>query len=271
MSKEQELPDYLQAFDRLVHIMDDLREKCPWDREQTFESLRKLTIEEAYELAEAIVKKDMEEIRTETGDLLLHIVFYAKLAREENAFTLAEMINTLCEKLIYRHPHVFGETEASTAEQVLENWEDLKLKENNHKNRSVLSGVPATLPALTKAMRIQEKVSGIGFDWEKKEEIWDKLDEEVREVKEVLAETPERQDRQKLEEEFGDLLFTVVNAARLYGVEPEIALERSNLKFISRFQEMEERIKENGKTLKESTLGEMEKEWNKAKENDERS
>ncbi len=270
MSKEQELPDHLQAFDRLVHIMDELREKCPWDRVQTFESLRKLTIEEAYELAEAIVRKDMNEIKTETGDLLLHIVFYARLADEEKAFTLAEMINALCEKLIYRHPHVFGETEAATAQQVLENWEDLKLKENNKKNRSVLSGVPSALPALTKAMRIQEKVSGVGFDWEKKEEVWNKLDEELGEVKEVLEENPADPDKQKLEEEFGDLLFTVINAARLYGIEPEIALERTNLKFIRRFREMEERLRHNGKTLKESSLDEMENEWNQAKKNDER-
>ncbi len=265
MSQKQDLPDYLQAFDRLVHIMDELREKCPWDREQTFESLRKLTIEEAYELAEAIVKKDMDEIKTETGDLLLHIVFYAKLADEQKAFTLAEMINALCEKLIYRHPHVFGEVEAATAEQVLENWEDLKLKENNKKNRSVLSGVPATLPALTKAMRIQEKVSGIGFDWEKREEVWNKLDEEVKEVKEVIGNDPEHPDMARLEEEFGDVLFTVINAARLYGIEPEIALERTNLKFMQRFQEMEKQIRNNGKTLKGSSLEEMEEEWEKAK------
>ncbi len=265
MSQKQDLPDYLQAFDRLVHIMDELREKCPWDREQTFESLRKLTIEEAYELAEAIVKKDMDEIKTETGDLLLHIVFYAKLADEQKAFTLAEMINALCEKLIYRHPHVFGEVEATTAGQVLENWEDLKLKENNKKNRSVLSGVPATLPALTKAMRIQEKVSGIGFDWEKREEVWNKLDEEVKEVKEVIGKDPEHPDMARLEEEFGDVLFTVINAARLYGIEPEIALERTNLKFMQRFQEMEKQIRNNGKTLKESSLEEMEEEWEKAK------
>ncbi len=269
MNNNQNLPDYLQAFDRLVHIMDDLREKCPWDREQTFESLRKLTIEEVYELAEAIVKKDMEEIKIETGDLLLHIVFYAKLGQEENAFTLAELINTLCEKLIYRHPHVYGEVQADTAAQVLENWEHLKLKEKNNKNHSVLSGVPSSLPAMIKALRIQEKVSGIGFDWEKREEVWKKIDEEIEEVKEQAADNKNPQDKEKLETEFGDLLFSVINAARLYGVDPEIALERSNAKFVRRFTEVENRAREAGRKLPDMSLPEMEALWDKAKKNEE--
>ncbi len=269
--KKEQLPAHLEAFDRLVRIMDELREKCPWDREQTFESLRKLTIEEAYELADAIVRHDPEDIKGETGDLLLHVVFYAKLASEEGAFTLPEMIHALCDKLVYRHPHVFGEVEAATAQQVLENWEELKLKEKkkkkDQKDRSVLSGVPPALPPLTKALRIQEKVSGIGFDWERKEEIWEKLEEEVREVREVLDRPgPEEEKKKALEEEFGDLLFTVVNAARLYGVEPEIALERSNLKFIERFTKMEEELRSQGMTLKGSTLEEKEAAWQKVKD-----
>ncbi len=262
---KQELPDYLQAFNRLVHIMDDLREKCPWDREQTFESLRKLTIEEAYELAEAIVKKDREEIKIETGDLLLHIVFYARLAREENAFTLSEMINALCEKLIYRHPHVYGEVKASTAAQVLDNWEHLKLKEKNNKKGSVLSGVPSSLPSMVKALRIQEKVSGIGFDWRNRKEIWDKLDEEILEVREQITNTRNAGPQEKLETEFGDLLFTIINAARLYDVDPDIALERSNRKFIRRFQQMEKTGKKNGKPLADMSREEMETLWEQAK------
>ncbi len=262
------LPAHLAAFDRLVKIMDELREKCPWDREQTFESLRRLTIEEAYELADAIVRRDLQEIKKETGDLLLHVVFYAKLASEEGAFTLEEMIHALCDKLVYRHPHVFGEVQAETARQVLENWEDLKLKEekeNGKKNRSVLAGVPQALPPLTKAFRIQEKVSGIGFDWERKEEIWEKLQEEVAEVQEAAREEDGEVRKKKLEEEFGDLLFTVVNAARLYGVEPEIALERTNMKFIRRFQEMEQTLTGHGKSLREASLDEMEAAWQQAK------
>ncbi len=268
MNHSQELPDYLQAFDRLVHIMDDLREKCPWDRDQTFESLRKLTIEEAYELAEAIIKKDREEIKIETGDLLLHIVFYAKLAQEENAFTLAELINTLCEKLIYRHPHVYGDVKAQTAAQVLENWEQLKLKEKNNHKKSVLSGVPSSLPAMIKAMRIQEKVSGIGFDWKQKEDVWEKIDEEIEEVKEQAAVKDDPLRQKKLETEFGDLLFAVINAARLYGVDPEIALERSNLKFMRRFTEMENMTKQGNKTLSDLSLKEMDALWEKTKENE---
>ncbi|HHJ10073.1 MAG TPA: nucleoside triphosphate pyrophosphohydrolase [Bacteroidetes bacterium] len=268
MNNSQELPDYLQAFDRLVHIMDDLREKCPWDREQTFESLRKLTIEEAYELADAIVKKDMEEIKIETGDLLLHIVFYAKLAQEENAFTLAEIINTLCEKLIYRHPHVYGDTKANTAAKVLENWEHLKLKEKNNKKHSVLSGVPSSLPAMIKALRIQEKVSGIGFDWENREDVWKKLDEEIREVKEQAADKESSLQKEQLETEFGDLLFSVINAARLYGVDPEVALERTNAKFIRRFTEMENMTRQEKKTFSDLSLKEMDALWEKTKENE---
>jgi XTP/dITP diphosphohydrolase len=255
---ENKQKDYLEAFDRLITIMDELREKCPWDREQTFESLRKLTIEETYELAGAIVEKDMDEIRVELGDLLLHIVFYAKLAREQHAFTLAEMINGLCDKLIYRHPHVYGETKVKDAGEVIENWENLKLKEGK---RSVLSGVPESLPALTKAFRIQEKVGGVGFDWNEKSETWDKVKEEIGEI-ETELDTPESVNHQeKLELEFGDLLFSLVNAARRYGLDPEIALERSNRKFIRRFKHMEEISRKNKSDLKSLTLDEMEDLW----------
>lgn len=257
---DQEKKDYLEAFDRLVRIMDDLREKCPWDREQTFETLRRLTIEETYELAGAIVEQDMDEIRVELGDLLLHIVFYARLAREQKAFTLAEMINTLCDKLIYRHPHVYGETEVKNSGEVLQNWEKLKLREGN---KSVLSGVPASLPALTKAFRIQEKAGGIGFDWSEKEEVWEKVKEEFSELEEVMV---HGEKSGNLEDEFGDLLFSMVNAGRLYGLDPEIALERSNRKFIRRFKEMEALSRENGKELGSLTLEEMEDLWIKAKQ-----
>jgi len=266
VKKEQELPDYLKAFDRLVRIMDELREKCPWDREQTFESLRKLTIEEVYELADAIVKKDMEDIKIEIGDLLLHIVFYARLAREQGAFTLAEMINTLCEKLIYRHPHVYGDVKATTAAQVIENWEHLKLKEKNNKNNhSVLSGVPPALPSMVKATRIQEKVSGIGFDWKRREEIWDKINEEITEVKEQVEISNPAASQNNLETEFGDLFFTVVNAARLYGIDPDIALEKSNNKFIRRFQRIEKLSKEKGSDLSGLSPEEMNVLWEQAK------
>jgi len=260
-----------EKFLEFLEIIRRLRapDGCPWDREQTHESLKSYVIEEAYELVEAIDSGDDARIKEELGDVLLQIALHSQIASEQGAFDFGDVLEVISRKMIYRHPHVFGETEASTAEQVLQNWEDLKLKENNKKNRSVLSGVPAALPALTKALRIQEKVSGVGFDWDNKEEVWNKLDEELGEVKEVLEENPGDPDKQKLEEEFGDLLFTVINAARLYGVEPEIALERTNLKFMRRFQEMEERIRNNGKTLKESSLDEMEEEWNRAKENDE--
>ncbi|NOY36628.1 MAG: nucleoside triphosphate pyrophosphohydrolase [Chlorobi bacterium] len=258
------------AFDRLVTIMDELREQCPWDREQTFESLRKLTIEETYELAGAIVEKDMNEIRVELGDLLLHIVFYTRLAREQQAFTLAEMINGLCDKLIYRHPHVYGETQVKNAGEVMENWEKLKLKEGKN---SVLSGVPESLPALTKAFRIQEKVRGIGFDWTEKSEVWEKVKEEITEVKEALKENQQTKNPDNVELEFGDLLFSLVNAARLYGLDPEIALERSNRKFIRRFRQMEDISRNNGTELKALTLEEMEDLWRqtKAAEQEEKS
>lgn len=262
MDTKTEGKDYLAAFDRLVRIMDELREKCPWDREQTFESLRKLTIEETYELAGAIVEKDMEEIRIELGDLLLHIVFYARLAREQKAFTLAEMINGLCDKLVYRHPHVYGETEVRNAGEVVENWEKLKLKEGK---KSVLSGVPESLPALTKAFRIQEKAGGIGFDWKNKHEIWEKVKEEILETEKELVHSSTDKPSETMEEEFGDLLFSLVNAARLYGIDPEIALERSNRKFIRRFKQMEDFSRENGTELRKLTLEEMEDLWMKAK------
>lgn len=249
----------LKAFERLLHIMDELREKCPWDREQTLESLRNLTIEETYELADAIMDHDMEEVRKELGDLMLHIVFYSKIGAEEGVFDVADVLNGICDKLVFRHPHVFGDTKVKGSEEVLENWEELKMKEGN---RSVLSGVPVSLPAMIKAHRIQDKVRAVGFDWDEKEQVWDKVTEEINEVKYELM---NGQDKTKTEDEIGDLLFSIINAARLYDVEPETALERTNRKFIHRFKHLEKRALELGKSLKEMSLAEMEAIWQEAK------
>ena len=221
----------LDAFKELLAIMDQLREKCPWDKKQTLESLRKLTIEETYELGDAILKNDLQEVKKELGDLMLHIVFYAKIGSEKGEFDIADVLEGINKKLIYRHPHIFGDVEVNgSAEKVAENWEALKLKEKGG-NKRVLEGVPAAMPALVKANRIQEKVRGVGFDWEYKEQVWEKVKEEVDELSDEIN----RVDNDKIEAEFGDLLFAVVNAARLYGVDPEAALERTNLKFIKRF------------------------------------
>lgn len=239
--------------------MDELREKCPWDREQTLESLRNLTIEETYELADAIMDHDMEEVRKELGDLMLHIVFYSKIGAEEGVFDVADVLNGICDKLVFRHPHVFGDTKVKGSEEVLENWEELKMKEGN---RSVLSGVPVSLPAMIKAHRIQDKVRAVGFDWDEKEQVWDKVTEEINEVKYELM---NGQDKTKTEDEIGDLLFSIINAARLYDVEPETALERTNRKFIHRFKHLEKRALELGKSLKEMSLAEMEAIWQEAK------
>lgn len=253
--------EQLEAFGQLLDIMDELREKCPWDRKQTFESLRVQTIEESYELTEAILANDMDEVKKELGDLLLHIVFYAKMGSEQGKFDIADVINSLCQKLIYRHPHVFGDEKANSAEAVLQNWEQLKLKEKGRKP-SVLSGVPKSLPALVKAYRIQDKTHSVGFDWPEREQVWAKVEEELQEFKTELQTDPSSK---ATESEFGDLLFSLVNAARLYKINPENALDSTNLKFISRFNYLEEQIKENGKTLKDTTLEEMDQLWNEAK------
>ena len=260
--------EQLIAFNRLLTIMDELREQCPWDRKQTLESLRHLTIEETYELSDAILENDLPEIRKELGDLMLHNVFYARIASETQAFDVADVLNGICDKLIARHPHIYGDSEgntvkADTEEQVKQNWEQLKLKEGN---RSVLSGVPGSLPALVKAMRIQEKARGAGFDWEEKQQVWEKVEEEMQEFKsEFNAETNEAIDRQKAEGEFGDLLFSLVNYARFIDINPETALERTNKKFIRRFKYLEERAKEAGKNLNDMTLAEMDVYWEEAK------
>lgn len=249
----------LKAFEQLLEIMDELREKCPWDRVQTFDSLRNLTIEETYELADAIMDQQMEDIKRELGDLILHIVFYAKIGSETGDFDIADVISSINQKLVFRHPHVFGDRKVRNAGEVIENWEEIKMKEGN---RSVLSGVPVSLPALIKSHRIQDKVRAVGFDWEKKEEVWDKVIEEISEVK---AEMSNGGNRERLEEEVGDLLFSIVNAARLYDIEPETALEKTNKKFIQRFRYLEKKANESGKSLKEMSLEEMESLWQEAK------
>ncbi len=250
----------VNAFRRLLEIMDELREKCPWDREQTIESLRKLTIEETYELGDAILHNNLQEIKKELGDLMLHIVFYAKIGAEKGAFNMADVLNGINEKLIYRHPHVFGEVDVSGSREVVENWESLKLKEKGG-NKRVLEGVPVAMPALVKANRIQEKASGVGFDWEHPQQVWDKVKEEISE----LGSEIEKNDPDKMEAEFGDLFFALVNAARLYGVDPEAALERTNLKFISRFNYLESQTMLKGRDLKSMTLAEMDEIWDEAK------
>lgn len=255
----------LEAFKRLLTIMDELREQCPWDREQTFESLRKLTIEETYELGDAILQADLQEIKKELGDLLLHIVFYAKIGSEKNAFDIADVINSLNEKLIYRHPHIYGDVEVDGSRAVEQNWEALKLKEKGRKKKTVLEGVPSSLPALVKANRIQEKASGVGFDWEHPEQVWDKVKEEVSELQHELNEDH----KDKIEAEFGDLFFAMVNAARLYGVDPESALERTNLKFMRRFNYLESQTLKKGTDLKDLSLEEMDRYWDEAKKMEE--
>ena len=253
----------LEAFSRLLDIMNDLREKCPWDKKQTMDTLRHLTIEETYELSDAILEKDLQEIKKELGDVMLHLVFYAKIASETNDFDIADVLNGICEKLIHRHPHIYGDVVAETEEQVKQNWETLKLKEGN---KSVLSGVPSSLPALVKSMRIQEKARGVGFDWEEKQQVWQKVEEELQEFKELFdVETQEVIDAEKAEGEFGDLLFSLVNYARFNNINPETALERTNKKFIKRFQYLESKAKELNKNLKDMTLAEMDIFWEEAK------
>jgi len=250
----------MEAFGRLLDIMDELRVKCPWDKKQTNESLRTNTIEETYELCEALMREDNVNIKKELGDLLLHIVFYAKIGEEKEAFDIKDVCDALCEKLIYRHPHVFGTVEAETAGKVEQNWEQLKLKEKGG-NKTVLAGVPSSLPSIVKAHRIQDKVRNVGFDWEEREQVWDKVKEEFDELMVEVR----KEDSDKMEAEFGDLFFSLINAARLYKVNPDNALERTNQKFIRRFNYLEEHAKEMGVELKNMSLAEMDALWNDAK------
>ncbi|MGP1478420.1 MAG: nucleoside triphosphate pyrophosphohydrolase [Capnocytophaga sp.] len=248
----------LEAFERLLNIMDDLRAKCPWDKKQTMQSLRHLTIEETYELGDAILNEDLQEVKKELGDLLLHIVFYAKIGSETNAFDIADVANSVCDKLIERHPHIYGDVKVENEEDVKRNWEKIKLKEGN---KSVLGGVPKSLPALVKATRIQDKAAGVGFDWNHIDQVFAKVKEEIEELHaEVKAE-----DSSHIEEEFGDVLFSLINYARFLKVNPEDALERTNKKFIQRFQYLEQKASEEGKALKDMTLNEMEAYWQEAK------
>ncbi|MBK7475660.1 MAG: nucleoside triphosphate pyrophosphohydrolase [Haliscomenobacter sp.] len=246
----------LEAFGRLLNIMDELREQCPWDRKQTFQTLRNLTIEETYELAEAILEEDMEGIREELGDLMLHMVFYAKIAEEQRAFDIADALNAICEKLIKRHPHIYGDVKVADDEEVKKNWEQLKLQEGK---RSVLAGVPNSLPAMVKAYRMQEKTKQVGFEWENAGQVWEKVEEEMRELREVLDQPAAQEER---EEEFGDVLFSLINYARFIGVDPETALERVNMKFKRRFEYIEIHAP---RDLREMTLAEMDALWEQAK------
>lgn len=256
----------LEAFGRILDIMDQLREKCPWDRKQTIESLRPQTIEETYELSDAILNGNLKELSKELGDVLLHIVFYSKIGEEMGEFNIVDVINRLCEKLIYRHPHVFAAKEVNDAAEVVRNWEELKTKEKGG-NKRVLSGVPVTLPPLLKAYRMQDKARAVGFDWEKKEQVWDKVDEELGEFKEELAkmDSSDSASKARAEGELGDFLFSVVNAARLYDLNPDTALEMTCAKFRRRFTYLEEHTIRAGKSLKEMTLAQMDEIWNEAK------
>ena len=255
MDKKKEL----KSFQNLLEIMDELREKCPWDKEQTLDSLRYLTIEETYELSDAILEKNLEEVKKELGDLMLHIVFYSKIGSEKKAFDITDVLDSISEKLIFRHPHIFGDEEANDARAVLDNWEKIKLKEGK---KSVLEGVPKSLPPLVKAIRIQEKVRGVGFDWEESHQVLDKVFEELNEFK---TEIVNKSNKEQIESEFGDLLFSLVNYARFIEINPEDALERTNKKFIKRFQFLEKKSNEIGKSLKDMTLSEMDKIWEEAK------
>lgn len=249
-----------EAFGRLLDVLDTLREKCPWDRKQTNESLRPNTIEEVYELCDALIGEDVPNIKKELGDVLLHVAFYSKIADEKGQFDIADVCNALTDKLIFRHPHIYGEVKADTADAVADNWEQIKLKEKGG-NKTVLSGVPAALPALIKAYRIQEKAAHVGFDWDDASQVWDKVKEETAEVEAEINAL----NHKGVEKEFGDLFFSIVNAARLYNVVPENALEATNRKFIKRFNYLESKAKEAGKCLKDMTLAEMDEYWNEAK------
>lgn len=251
------MEEKLKAFERLLTIMDELREKCPWDRKQTMETLRHLSIEEMYELSDAIVDGDLEEVKKELGDLMLHMVFYSKIGSEKGAFDVADVLNGVCEKLIHRHPHIYGDVEVKDEEEVKANWEKLKLKEGK---KSVLEGVPRSLPSLVKAGRIQDKARGVGFDWDNAEQVWDKVKEELAELKEEVDQGSDR-----IESEFGDVLFSMINYARFLDVNPDDALERANKKFIRRFQFLEKESAKEGRKLGEMTLAEMDEYWDRAK------
>jgi XTP/dITP diphosphohydrolase len=250
-----------EQFERLLGIMADLRRQCPWDKEQTFESLRTLTIEETYELADAILNNNKKEIGKELGDLLLHVVFYAQMGSETGDFDMYVVMKNLCEKLIFRHPHIYGDVEANNPEKVMQNWEDLKLKEKGG-NRSVLAGVPMSLPAMIKAYRVQDKARNVGFDWEERSQVWDKVREELGELQAEI----DTMNQDRMEAEFGDLFFSLINAARLYNINPENALERTNRKFINRFNYLESKTITRGMDLKQMTLAEMDEIWNEAKQ-----
>ena len=253
----------LAQFERLLNIMDDLREKCPWDKKQTIESLRHLTIEETYELCDAIINDDLQELKGEIGDLMLHMVFYSKIASERNAFDIEDVLRNVCDKLIHRHPHVYGDVKAETEEEVKANWEKLKLEEGSQtsEKKSVLKGVPKSMPSLVKAVRIQDKVKGVGFDWDNKEQVWEKVQEEIDEFKSEV----EAANHQNMEQEFGDLMFSLVNYARFIGINPEDALEKTNKKFVNRFKKMESAINKEGKELNAMNLNEMNQYWEAAK------
>ncbi len=257
---DSERAQKLAAFDRLLTIMDELRNECPWDKKQTIESIRHLTIEETFELSDAILNNDLEEIKKELGDILLHIVFYSKIASETNQFSITEVIHSLCDKLVERHPHIYGNVIAEDEEAVKLNWEQIKQKEKGRKE-GVMSGVPSSMPPLLKALRIQEKARGVGFDWENSSQVWDKVTEELGELQEAIS----NKDEVETEKEFGDVIFALVNYARFIKVNPEDALEKTNRKFISRFSFMENEIKKQGKIMKELTLDEMDEYWNQAK------
>lgn len=250
----------MKAFGRLLDVLDELREKCPWDRKQTNESLRTNTIEETYELCEALMRSDNENIKKELGDVLLHIVFYAKIGEEKGAFDIKSVCDSLCEKLIYRHPHVFGSVEANTSQKVEQNWEQLKLKEKGG-NKTVLEGVPASLPSIVKAHRIQDKARNVGFDWEERSQVWEKVHEEFNELKAEI----DAMNADQMEAEFGDLFFSLINAARLYKINPDNALERTNQKFIRRFNYVEQQTLQKGHAMKEMSLSELDQLWNEAK------
>jgi XTP/dITP diphosphohydrolase len=252
--------EQMEAFGHFLDILDELREKCPWDRKQTNESLRPNTIEETYELCDALIRHDEKDICKELGDVLLHVAFYAKIGDEKGSFDIKDVCDRLCDKLIYRHPHVFGDVKAETAGQVVQNWEELKLKEKDG-NKSVLSGVPASLPSLIKAYRIQDKARAVGFDWEEREQVWSKVKEEIREFQAEVADM----DKEKAEAEFGDVMFSLINAARLYKINPDNALEHTNQKFINRFNYLEAHTIKQGKSLHDMTLAEMDELWNEAK------
>ena len=259
-AKRSKMQEKIEAFGRLLEIMDELRAKCPWDKKQTLESLRYLTIEETYELSDSIIEKDLDAIKKELGDLMMHLVFYSKIASESGNFDILDVLNNIIEKLIHRHPHIFGDVVVKDAKEVHDNWEKIKLRETG--NKSVLSGVPKSLPAMVKAYRIQEKASGVGFDWEKPEQVWEKVQEELQELRENVQKNTNHANK---EDELGDLLFALINYARFIEVNPEDALERTNRKFIRRFQYLEESARKLEKSLHEMSLAEMDVYWNQAK------